>query len=83
MYQVNLLKKAQKDLQKIDKRFQEKIVATLRLLRINPFLGEKMSSSFLGSYRIKIPPMRIVYKVDLKDKIIWVRAIGHRQGIYH
>lgn len=83
MYQVNLLKGAQKDLHKIDKRFQEKIIVSLRLLRTNPFLGEKMSGDFKGCYRIKIPPIRIIYAVEVKTQTIWVRAIGHRQGIYH
>jgi len=54
----------------------------LRLLKTEPFLGEKMAGQFQGSYRIKIPPLRIIYLPDLKNKIIWVRAIGFRGGIY-
>jgi len=82
MYQVNLLNQAKKDLKKLDKRFQGKIILSLRLLRSNPFLGEKMSGEFYGSYRIKIPPIRIIYTPDLKNKTIWVRAIAYRQGAY-
>lgn len=82
MYQVNLLNSARKGLKKLDKRFQEKVILSLRLLKTDPFLGEKMSGDFRDSYRIKFYPIRIIYNVDLKNKIITVRAIGHRQGIY-
>ena len=52
------------------------------LLRDNPLLGEKMAGVFAGSYRIKIPPVRIIYMPDMKNKIIWIRAIGHRGDVY-
>ncbi|MBU1031515.1 type II toxin-antitoxin system RelE/ParE family toxin [Patescibacteria group bacterium] len=83
MYQVNLLNQAKKDLKKLDPRFQQKVILSLRLLKSKPFLGEKMAGEFKGSYRIKIPPIRIVYTPDLHKKIIWIRAIAHRQGVYH
>jgi mRNA-degrading endonuclease RelE of RelBE toxin-antitoxin system len=82
MYQVNLSKQAQKSLKRLDKRFQKKVVFTLQLLKDNPILGEKMIGPFKGSYRIKIPPVRIIYTPDFKRKIVWIRAIGHRGRIY-
>ena len=82
MYQVNLLNSAKKDLKKLDKRFQQKVISLLRLLRNNPFLGEKMEGELKGWFRIKIPPLRIVYTPDFKNKIIWVRAIGFRGKVY-
>lgn len=83
MYQVNLLNQAKKDLKKLDSRFQQKVILSLRLLKREPFLGEKMAGEFKGSYRIKIPPIRIIYTPDLNKKIIWIRAIAQRQGVYH
>lgn len=82
MYRVNLLRSAQKDLKKLDKRWQQKAILTLELLKVNPFLGEKMAGQFKNWFRIKIPPLRIVYTLDFKRKIIWVRAIGFRGGVY-
>jgi len=52
------------------------------MLKIEPFLGEKMMGEFKNSYRIKIPPLRIIYTPDFKNKIIWVRAIGFRGEVY-
>lgn len=82
MYQINLSNPARKELKKLDKSFQEKVIYSLRILKEKPFFGEKMSGEFQGSYRMKIPPVRIIYTPDLKNKIIWVRAIRHRQNAY-
>ncbi len=82
MHQVKLNNHAEKDLKKLSTIYKQKVARALNLLASNPFLGDKMSGGFLGSYRIKIPPVRIIYQVDHQNKIIQVRAIGHRQGIY-
>ena len=82
MYQINLSNQARKSLRKLDGRFRKKFLLMLQLLRDNPLLGEKMTGVFEGSYRIKIPPVRIIYAIDMKNKIIWVRAIGHRGDVY-
>lgn len=82
MYVVILSNQAKKDLKKIDRRFAEKAVSYLHLLEANPLLGEKMTGEFAGSYRIKIPPIRIIYTPDHNTKMIWVRSIKQRQGSY-
>ena len=82
MYRINLSNQARKSLKKLDKRFQKKFLLVLQLLQDNPLLGEKMTGVFEGSYRIRIPPIRIIYAADMNNKIIWVRAIGHRGDIY-
>lgn len=82
MYRVNLLNAAKKDLKNLDRKFREKMLHTLHLLEENPFLGDKMAGIFEGWYRVKIPPLRIVYTPDVKNKIIWVRAIGFRGKVY-
>lgn len=82
MYQVMLLNTAKKDLKNLDKRFQEKSILILRQLKENPLLGRKMVGNYQGWYKIKTPPIRIIYTPDFKNKIIWVKAIGFRGGIY-
>lgn len=82
MYKVKFTNQAEKDLKRIDKRYLVKVNSLLDHLAIDPFLGEKMSGQYKGFYRIKIPPLRIIYTPDFKNKIILIEAIGHRQGIY-
>lgn len=82
MYLVFLENRAKKELKKLDKNFQEKVLKYLHFLETNPFLGKKMQGEFQGFYRIKTPPLRMIYFPDLKNKIIRIRAIGFRGGIY-
>jgi addiction module RelE/StbE family toxin len=82
MFQIKLSNQARKDLKKVAKIYLPKITATINALALNPFLGEKMSGDFKGSYRVKIPPVRIVYTPDFTNKTITIRAMGQRQGVY-
>lgn len=82
MYLIFLENKAKKDLKKLDKRYKVKVSNYIDKLQFDPFLGEKMSGEYDGLYRIKIPPLRIIYLPDFKNKTIWVRAIGFRGDVY-
>jgi len=82
MYLIFLENRAKKDLKKLDRRYKIKASDFIDKLQFNPFLGEKMSGEYDGSYKIKIPPLRIIYLPDFKNKIIWIRAIGFRGNVY-
>jgi mRNA-degrading endonuclease RelE of RelBE toxin-antitoxin system len=82
MYLIFLENRAKKELKKLDSRHKIKISDFIDKLQFDPFLGKKMSGEYNGSYRIKIPPLRIIYFPDFKNKIIWIRAIGFRGNIY-
>lgn len=82
MFRVVLSRQAKKDLKRLDKIYKPKVSKYIDLLENSPFLGEKMAGNFQGSYRIKIPPLRIIYTPDLQNKIVWVKAVGFRGGIY-
>lgn len=78
MYKVKLTNRAKKELKRIDKRYLPRVSQLIGLLKTEPFLGEKMSGDHQGSYRIKIPPLRIIYTPNFKNKTILIEAIGHR-----
>lgn len=82
MYKIKFTNRAEKDLKRIDKRYLPKVFQLIGLLKTDPLLGEKMSGDHQGSYRIKIPPLRIIYTPNFKNKTILVEAIGHRGDIY-
>ena len=82
MYQVTLSNHAEKELKKLASNYQPKVTGIINSLSENPFLGEKMGGAFQGWYRVKIPPIRIIYTADFKNKVILIRAIGHSGDIY-
>lgn len=82
MFRVKVEKRAEKQLKKLAPQYFKKVSAVLDELRENPFLGKKMSGNFKDHYRIKIPPIRIIYTIDHKSKTIYITALGHRGDIY-
>lgn len=82
MFRVELSDRAEKELKRLDKIYQPKVAKYLDLLSLDPFMGQKMTGELKGYWRIKIPPLRIVYAPDFENRIIWVKAIGFRGGVY-
>ncbi|MBI4244936.1 MAG: type II toxin-antitoxin system RelE/ParE family toxin [Planctomycetes bacterium] len=82
MYRIILANRAIKELRRLDKISLAKAARHIESLKSNPLLGEKMAGPFEGSYRIKIPPLRIIYTPDAKSKTIYIRAIGYRGDVY-
>lgn len=82
MYQIFLSNRAEKDLKKLDKTYRLKAGKAVDFLANNPLAGAKMEGEYKNSYRIKIPPLRVIYTPDFKNKIIWIKAIGFRGGVY-
>lgn len=81
-YQIKIPKKAQKDLEKIDKRIQSRIKLALIAIRDNPYIGKKLDGQYQDCRSHEVWPYRIIYKIQKKYLIIEVIRIGHRQGVY-
>lgn len=54
LYRVKLTGKAQKQLDKINKKDQESIISQFVLLTENPFLGKKLKGELEGYYSIRV-----------------------------
>ena len=81
-YQVVIPKKAQKELEKIDNRYRQRILAVLSVLKSNPFVGKKLRGEYGGQYSYEVWPYRIIYEVYEHKRVVLIIRIGHRQGIY-
>lgn len=81
-YHLVLEKKVQKDLEKIDTRFKERIYSALLSLRDNPYLGKKLSGEYDGNRSYRVWPYRIIYRISAKEITVYVVKIGHRQEVY-
>ncbi|PIV42803.1 MAG: type II toxin-antitoxin system mRNA interferase toxin, RelE/StbE family [Candidatus Nealsonbacteria bacterium CG_4_10_14_0_2_um_filter_40_15] len=81
-YQIKFEPEVKKELAKIPKRYQEKILCILPDLIKNPFQGKKLHGKLEGVYSYRIWPYRITYKIYKNLLLVVILHIGQRQGIY-
>jgi mRNA interferase RelE/StbE len=81
MYKIILVKRAVKDLEKLNEDVKVRIKENLKVL-VNDPIGNsrKLSNPLIGSYRFRIGDYRVIFDID-DDKVIVLR-IGHRKDIY-
>ncbi len=82
MYKVILNKKSEKFLDKIKNNDILKfLVGSLKNLGHNPYTGKKLKG-YNSLYRIRVGKFRVVYKIDEKEKIIYIVLIDKRSRVY-
>ena len=82
MYQIVFSRIAEKDLEKVNKKYKPHIIAALFDLRKDPYLGKKLEGKFRGCYSLRIGVYRIIYKIYKTKLDILIIRIGPRQGVY-
>ena len=82
MYKISYSTKAVKELKKIPKKWQIKIIRTIESLQENPTRGKKLQGELFGLYSLKAWPYRIIYTINKQEVLIQIVDIGHRQNIY-
>ena len=82
-YKIEIVKSADKESQKIEKKFLRRIVASIKTLEEDPFSFH--SKKLVGSdsnYRLRVGQYRVLYEVNVKNKIITIFRIRHRKDSY-
>lgn len=81
MYDVELSIIAQKQLYKLEKEIQKRILSTLERIRIRPYLHIK---KLIGSpyFALRAGKYRIILDIKENKLLIYVIEIGHRKNIY-
>jgi len=81
-YKVRLTSFANRIAKKFSPEIKKAAKAALKELSQNPFSGKELQAELSGFRSCKFLRYRIVYKIDVKEKVIVVWAIGHRRDIY-
>ena len=81
-YKILSSRQFEKDFEKLDKNFQDRIRKKIREVSENPERYKHMHYDFAGSSRIRIGKLRIVYSYDKNNKIMYLEKIvfGHKYG---
>ena len=82
MYRVVLSRIAEKDLERVNKKYKPHLFVALFDLRKDPYLGKKLKGKFSNCYSLRIGEYRIIYKIYKTKLNILIIRIGSRQGVY-
>lgn len=81
-YTLNILRQAQKQLAKIDRKNQQRIIEAIQTLSSSPRpLGCKKLSG-RPAWRIRIGSYRVIYEIQDDKLLVLVVEIGNRKDIY-
>jgi mRNA interferase RelE/StbE len=83
-YQIEYLKRAEKDIAGLDRVQQEKIIDAIEALARNPRPPgvTAMQGKYKGHYRVRVGDYRIIYEVKDSVLVVQVVRVGHRKEIY-
>jgi mRNA interferase RelE/StbE len=84
MYKIVFVSGLDKELKKIPKADQKRIIKKIETLSDNPFPEgcKALQGSLSGYHRIRCGWYRIVYEVNKEQITILIVKIGHRSHIY-
>lgn len=82
-YKIEFTKKSEKELKKLPRNIQVKILRKINLLSEDPFPRySKSLQGYSACFRIRESNYRIVYEVNQNKLVIFVIKIGHRKDVY-
>ena len=81
-YRLVIPKGAQKDLNRIKGKVNDKIISALVGLAKNPYLGKKLHGKHKAEWSYRVWPYRIIYQICQKELVVLIIRISHRQGVY-
>ena len=82
MYKLRISAKAGRQIKQIKRSKQTAIILALTEIKEDPLLGKPLTREFTGKFSYRVGVYRIIYKIDQKDKIIYILTAGHRSSVY-
>ncbi len=79
---VQIPKKVERKLSLLPNSVIDKILPHLKILSHNPFPQNSKKLHNRNGYRLRAGDYRIIYEIDLTEKIIIIQRIAHRQDVY-
>ena len=81
LYEIIFSQKAKKQLFKLERSIQERIISALERIRIRP---ESYITKLVGDpgYKLRVGDYRVIMDIDKSKLLVLVIKIGHRKNIY-
>jgi mRNA interferase RelE/StbE len=71
-----------KDLRKLDKADNRRILQTIELLKADPYVGKHLRGQLDGFRSLRVGDFRVIYTVEESTGTVILRAVGHRSVVY-
>ena len=81
-YKIFIEKSAQKDLSKIQRKDQSRIIKSIEELSKNPRPAKSKKLTGRDAWRIRVGDHRVIYEIHDARLLILIVVIGHRKDIY-
>jgi len=81
-YSVEMLRSAQRQLAKVDRQDQDRIISAIHGLANEPRPPGSKKLSGRPAWRIRVGVYRVIYEIQDDRLLVLVIAIGHRREVY-
>ena len=84
MYKLSFTAKVEKQLSKLDKHIEKKILAYLKTHVLNNPTqhGKPLSANLSGFWRYRVGDYRIITEIRDEELLVLVVEVGHRSRVY-
>lgn len=79
---VEYSRTAKKQIKKLPKNKQIKVLTTIGKLKNDPYAGKKLKGEFEKLRSLKVWPYRIIYRYLPQEKLLFINIVSHRQKTY-
>ena len=81
MYEIEFSETAEKQLYRLERNTQVRIISTLERIRIKPYPHVK---KLVGSdyFRLRVGDYRVILDIKESKLLIFIIEVGHRKNIY-
>ena len=81
MYEIEFSETAEKQLYRLERNTQVRIISTLERIRIKPYTHVK---KLVGSdyFRLRVGDYRVILDIKESKLLIFIIEVGHRKNIY-
>jgi mRNA interferase RelE/StbE len=81
-YQLLFSETTRNQIIKLHPELKSVIRSRLDMLRENPFKGKRLERELSGYRSLRAKRFRIIYKLNLDERIVEIHYIGHRKDVY-
>lgn len=83
MFELRISPRAEKQIKKLKREYQLEIIEAIKEIKEDPLLGKPLTRELIKRFVYKFKAYRIIYIVNLQDKIADILDVDHRGRIYN